>query len=333
MAGQCNIQEMLGKARNAGYEVYAPARAAEGWAWRPWEGEPCDCTGYLLTTLSVKSFFLPQTDNLFEYTRDGATTAEKGTPRRAVFGVRPCDARAVALMDKIYAGGRGYVDNFYRSRRENTVLVVRACENPAPTCFCVAVGSGPADPTGADVILYTKNNVIVGEAASPRGEEFLKELNYAPADAKDLVDAKNSHAEIAAAMTKPWDVNAVRPLLYKRFRSGVWEDIATRCISCLACTFVCPSCHCFDVVDEGKHGRGVRRRLWDGCTVKTFTLHASGHNPRTTKAARYRQRVLHKFYYFYENWGETLCVGCGRCVVYCPVNIDIREAVARASQE
>jgi sulfhydrogenase subunit beta (sulfur reductase) len=103
-------------------------------------------------------------------------------------------------------------------------------------------------------------------------------------------------------------------------------------VSCGACTFVCPSCHCFDVADEGKHGRGVRLRFWDACTQSPFTLHASGHNPRERKAQRYRQRVLHKFYYFHENWGENLCVGCGRCVVACPVNVDIREAVSLAAE-
>jgi ferredoxin len=166
------------------------------------------------------------------------------------------------------------------------------------------------------------------ESVTANGENLLAAANPKGAADDELTKAKGRYAEVTRGMAPgPWDLDAVRARLYERFDSPAWEEIASRCVSCGACTFVCPSCHCFDVADEGKHGRGARVRFWDACTQKLFTLHASGHNPRERKAARYRQRVLHKFHYFHASWGENLCVGCGRCVVACPVNVDIREAV------
>jgi sulfhydrogenase subunit beta (sulfur reductase) len=320
------VPQFLEGARAAGYDVFTPARAPEGWAFAPYESGGVDLDGYLLTTASVKDFALPQLEALLSYDDDGGRPAPTPGGKRLVFGVRPCDARALALVDRVYRD-RGFRDPNYLSRRDNTVLVVLACHQPAPTCFCTSVGGGPADATGADVIAYEAASALVMEAASPRGEKFLKRLPSAEVPAKEVEAARKLYRDVAAEMKPLWDLNAVRPSLYANFGAAAWEEVASRCVSCGACTFVCPSCHCFDVADEGKHGRGLRLRFWDACTQSFFTLHASGHNPRELKAARYRQRVLHKFHYFYDNWGENLCVGCGRCVVACPVNVDIREAV------
>jgi sulfhydrogenase subunit beta (sulfur reductase) len=326
-----DVPQFLEGARAAGYGVFAPARAPEGWAFTPYEGGPVNLDGYLLTTASVKGFALPQLEALLSYDGDGGRPAPTPEGKRLIFGVRPCDARALALVDRVYRD-RGFRDTHYLARRDNTVLVVRACYRPAPTCFCTSVGGGPADATGADVMAYEAGDDLLLEATSSKGEKFLKAAKAEPAPEAGLAAAKAPYAEVAAEMKPPWDLDAVRPRLYENFDSPAWEEIASRCVSCGACTFVCPSCHCFDVADEGKHGRGVRLRFWDACTQSLFTLHASGHNPRERKAARYRQRVLHKFYYFHDNWGENLCVGCGRCVVACPANVDIREAVTLVAE-
>jgi ferredoxin len=325
------LPRFLRAAQAAGYEVFAPARAPAGWAFEPYAGGDVDLDGYLLTTAGAKGFALPQLDALLAYDGDeGRPTAAPGG-KRVVFGVRPCDARALALVDRVYLS-RGFRDPHYLARRDNTIFVVLACQRPAATCFCTSVGGGPADATGADVTAYEAGDDLLLEATSPRGEEFLRAAKVGATSDAELAAAKAAYEEVAAAMPVPWDIEAVRPRLYANFDAGVWEEIASRCVSCGACTFVCPSCHCFDVADEEKHGRGLRLRFWDACTQSLFTLHASGHNPRERKAQRYRQRVLHKFYYFHENWGENLCVGCGRCVVACPVNVDIREAVALVAE-
>lgn len=320
------LPEFLSAAQAAGYDVVAPARATEGWAFVPYEGGDVGLDGYLLTTVSVKGFVLPQLEALLTYDNDDGRLVPATESKRLVFGVRPCDARALALIDKVYRD-RAFRDPHYLARRDNTTLVVWACDAPAPTCFCTSVGGGPADATGADVMAYEAGDDLILEAASAKGEELLKAVKSDKASDAELKKARATYAEVAGAMAPLWDLDAARAKLYENFDAPAWEEIASRCVSCGACTFVCPSCHCFDVADEGKHGRGRRLRFWDACTQSLFTLHASGHNPREHASQRYRQRVLHKFYYFHENWGENLCVGCGRCVVACPVNVDIREAV------
>ncbi|MDI6808633.1 MAG: 4Fe-4S dicluster domain-containing protein [Candidatus Eisenbacteria bacterium] len=326
-----DVAALMAQAKTAGYEVFVPVRSAGGWTFGYWEGGAADVSGCLLTALSAKAFVLPQLEKLLDYNAGEGGAVVPPAVKRALFSVRPCDARAITLIDKIYAGGRGFHDTGYEARRKNTILVVSACENLAPTCFCGAVGGGPADPTGADIMLFHSGGRTVYEAVSPRGKAFLTELKVNAGSADEVSAAKTAHGKVAASMKPPWDLNKVRATLYENFGASVWDEVAAGCISCMACTFVCPSCHCFDVMDEGKQGRGTRCRFWDACTVPLFTLHASGHNPRDRKGQRYRQRVLHKFCYFHENWGENLCVGCGRCVVACPVNVDIREAVARAA--
>jgi len=320
------LAKALGNARAAGYETFAPARRPEGWAFAPYEGGDITLDGYLLTKLSVKGFALPQLEAVLSYDGAEGQAAPPAEGKRAIFGVRPCDARALALVDRVYRERR-FVDPLYAARRDNAVIITLACEYPAPTCFCTSVGGGPADATGADVMAYPAGDDLLLEAVSDKGEEFLKSAKLGDAADAELEAAKAAYAEVAGRMAPLWDLDAVRPSLYENFDAPVWAEIASRCVSCGACTFVCPSCHCFDVADEGKHGRGARLRFWDACTQSLFTLHASGHNPRDEKTRRYRQRVLHKFHYFHENWGENLCVGCGRCVVECPVNVDIREAV------
>jgi len=321
-----DLPRFLEAAKAAGYDVFAPARAPEGWSFAPYEGGAVDLDGYLLTTLSAKALALPQLEAFLAYDGNDGRLVGADESKRLVFGVRPCDARALALVDKVYLS-RGFRDPHYLSRRDNTVLIVSACHQPAPTCFCTSVGGGPADAAGADVMAYKSGDELLLDATSSKGEEFLKAAKLEKASDAALKKTKAACAKVADTMAPLWELEALRPILYKNFDAPAWEELAARCVSCGACTFVCPSCHCFDVADEGKHGRGSRLRFWDACTQSRFTLHASGHNPRARKGQRYRQRVLHKFYYFHENWGENLCVGCGRCVVACPVNVDIREAV------
>ena len=317
------------KATNERYKVYAPAGGPEGWRFAPAEG-PVNLDGYLLTRLSAKEFVTPLYETLLTF--DGVT-GEPAPPEnepRLVFGVRPCDARALRFFDSVFAG-ESYIDPAYKGRRNNTVLVVTACSEPAPTCFCTSTGGGPGDEYGADVLAYETGGGWVLKPVTEKGTEALEGAGLAKATDAELKKAA-APAEKAAAEMKPlWELAEAQIAVKDRFDDRMWNEVANRCLGCGVCTFVCPSCSCFDVSDEGKLGRGRRYRFSDGCTFPIFTLHASGHNPRETSAPRYRQRVLHKFSYFPErNDGLNLCVGCGRCVVDCPVNIDIREAVKRA---
>lgn len=310
------------------YEVYAPKRAEEGWRFAPAEGAP-QLDGYLLTRLSAKQFIFPLYESIIEYEAgEGKPNALDDTPK-LLFGVRPCDAYAIKLLDAAFAGV--YKDPHYLARRENTLLFVLACDSPAPSCFCTSTEGGPGGRFGADVMVYENGGGWVLKAVSDKGETALKDSGLPVADQKELEAAEAPSKEAARDMDRLWELEKAQEAVKNAFDDELWTELTERCIACGVCTYVCPSCSCFDVSDEAKRDRGRRYRFWDGCMFSLFTLHASGHNPRTVAAQRYRQRVLHKFHYYpARNDGLNLCVGCGRCVVDCPVNIDIREAVKRA---
>jgi len=242
-----------------------------------------------------------------------------------LFGLRPCDAASLVLLDKIFLD-QAYVDPYYKSRREHTTIIALACNEPGSACFCSSVGGGPGESTGADAIAFDLGDVLLFEAVSDKGEAFLTkhEKLLSAADASDDA-AKEKVVANAEAKLKPVKIDGLAAKLADMFDAPVWEAIGERCVGCGTCTYLCPTCHCFGIYDE-KTGENVQRiRTQDACMFPQFTLEASGHNSRATQGARARQRVMHKFSYTVDNVGETFCVGCGRCVVHCPVNIDIRE--------
>ncbi|MCP4220925.1 MAG: hypothetical protein GY765_40225 [bacterium] len=326
------VNEFLGKLKT-GYNVWAPFHRPEGWTFAPVEA-PVHLDGYLLTRLSAKQFVMPIYETLLKF--DGS----KGEPippheeKRVIFGVRPCDARAIRLMNRTFMGGN-YVDPHYKGRADNTVLFVTACNSPAPTCFCTGTGGGPADEFGADVLLYEKGDTWILKTVTGKGAAALEATRLTSAGDAELTEAAAQSSKAAGEMKPLWDLEKAQEAVKTAFTNHqLWHKLADRCLACGVCTYVCSSCSCFDVSDEAKQGKGRRYRFWDGCMFPLFTDHASGHNPRETSAQRYRQRVQHKFnYYPARNDGLNLCVGCGRCVVDCPVNIDIREAVTKALEE
>ena len=283
---------------------------------------------YRNTSLSAKETVFPQTEPLLAF-RDGAAEERMPAVSDAVlFGVRPCDARSLTMLDAVFRGGE-IEDPYYAIRRDGLAVVVLACNEPGPTCFCTSVGGSPADGSGADVLATDLGEGFLFRAITERGDALLRELDVGrPAEDDEIEAARDLAARAAERMAKvpvPTDAAA----LLATFESDLWDDLAAGCIGCGACTYACPTCHCFDITDEQKRGTGHRVRSWDACAFPLFTLHGSGHNPRPTATARLRQRVLHKFSYCPENHGEAFCVGCGRCVVHCPSGIDIRRILAR----
>ena len=275
--------------------------------------------------LSPKLWFFPRSEVIAA--GDGGALAEVPlceTPT-VLFGLRPCDVAALELLDKIFLD-EAYIDPYYRSRREQTTIISLACNEPGMACFCTSVGGNPAGTTGADVIVFDLGDSLLFEAASDKGEAFLanhEKLLTTPAANDDAAKAKL--IADAEGKLRPVKTDGLAAKLSELFDAPVWEAIGERCVGCGTCTYLCPTCHCFGLYDE-KSGANVQRiRVQDACMFPQFTLEASGHNPRETQGARVRQRVMHKFSYTVDNVGETFCVGCGRCVSQCPVNIDIRE--------
>ena len=274
--------------------------------------------------LSPKAFFLPQTQTLL-YFKDGR--AHEPSPpdeETFLFGVRPCDARALLALDQVFLDGDQH-DPYYARRRAKTVVIALACTRPMSSCFCTSVGGGPGDGAGADVLAVGLEADLLLRAQSPRGEELLSSVADLLADATaDFVDEAEEQIRAAADQIAPVEVDNSAQRLRDAYDSPLWERASQKCLGCGACSFLCPTCHCFDITDEVR-GDTVRRvRTWDCCAYPLFTLHASGHNPRPTPKERWRQRIMHKFRYAVENLDTFFCVGCGRCIRNCPVSMDLR---------
>ena len=281
--------------------------------------------GYDNFELSPKLWFFPRSEVIASGKGGALEVASLLEEATVLFGLRPCDTASLELLDKIFLDD-AYLDPYYKSRRENTTIVALACSEPNPACFCTSVGGGPGASAGADVLAVDLGNEFLFEAVSDKGEALLTkhEKLLSAAVANDDAAKAKLIAE-AEAKLKPVKTDDLADKLSGVFDAPVWEAIGERCVGCGTCTYLCPTCHCFGIYDE-KAGANVQRiRVQDACMFPQFTLEASGHNPRDTQGARARQRVMHKFSYTVDNVGETFCVGCGRCVSRCPVNIDIRE--------
>ncbi len=312
----------------AGSVVWGPARAAgtpqEGEAeYRPLaEASELDL-GAGLPLVSLKRVFLPPTDPLFWWRREGGAIrlipASAATGKVVVIGARPCDAAGAEAIDQVM--GWDYRDEPWFQRREAVTIVTVACDRPADqACFCGEVGLGPAHPRGSDLVLVSRPGGYLVEEVTGKGRSLVAAFPHRFRD-----DPRATRpAETAGAV--PIDLEAVRRWLADHFEDESWNEIALRCHGCGACASVCPACHCFDIVDEPDNLlAGTRRRNWDSCQVSRFTVHASGHNPREGQHARIRQRVMHKFQVFPRRFDRVLCTGCGRCTRTCPAGQDLFE--------
>ncbi len=292
------------------------------------------------STASPKQAILPQCETLvaFKSVKDPedasklTTTVENPCVAEptVLFGGRPCDARGFVVLDRPYLGGQ-FKDPYYGARREATVIVTQACPTALNGCFCNWVGSDPADKEGSDIIFTAVEGGFVLEAVTAKGEALLADASFA--DASDKAAAvEAAHAAAAEALPPASTLTGVQQKVASRFTDkAFWDKETVKCLSCGCCTYICPTCQCFTITDEGSQLDGRRMRSWDSCMSPLFTLETSGHNPRPSKADRMRNRVSHKFSFYPERYdGFYSCVGCGRCVVSCPVSLDIRHMVKAA---
>lgn len=314
------------------YRLFGPLPAEGG--YHTFEalagGQPPDFSAQN-TRLSPKALLFPQSEALLEYSLDETredhhrphAVALDDTPR-AVLGIRPCDAKAVELV-KLNFDTPEYKEPYWLNAYAATTLVGLACDRPCSTCFCTSAGCGPYHREGLDVLLVDAADHYLAEALTAKGSALLEAAGWqTPADDAASIDARRTAAEARVTAKIATDNLGAQEALALH-GAAFWEDVAFACINCGTCTYVCPTCWCFDLQDE-VHGRqGKRLRNWDSCMFPLFTLHTTGHNPRGTKTQRVRQRFMHKLKYFPDKYGQgIMCVGCGRCVRQCPVNIDIR---------
>jgi ferredoxin len=290
---------------------------------------------YFNSTVPPKKLLLPTTETIFDFKTSPeleVLESKDEDGKRLLFGVRPCDANSFAMLDACFYDEPK--DCMFTSRRDNTTVIAHACKSPHHNCFCTSMGGGPASREGSDVLIVDLGDRYFVEAVTERGEEIVKKASDLFSKSTEEGEAlKNKiESELENAVTRKLDVTGLHDKLGEIFESSYWEKVSKSCIGCGICTYLCPTCYCFDITDETKGKRGRRMRTWDTCMFPSYTLHASGHNPRPERSHRTRNRVLHKFRYYVDKYNITACVGCGRCINYCPVNIDLIELLDGARE-
>ena len=290
------------------------------------------------THMSPKSAFFPQTEPLMSFHKDVSKPdafvykclGDKAAPT-VVFGLRPCDARGLSIANKVFQNDR-FTDPYWKGKFESAIRIGLACASPSPQCFCVAMGGSPYGEMGLDALAFKVGDDLGIKALTEAAEELLKGSGAAPADLS--AELKTQAAAAAKAQGNGFDLSPIdQKDLMVLIQDPQWTATAENCLNCGVCTFFCPTCHCFDIQDEQNEAGGVRMRNWDTCMSWLFTVHGTGHNPRPSKTERVRQRFMHKLKYIpLKQDGVRGCTGCGRCVVMCPVNIDIREVALKMAK-
>lgn len=281
------------------------------------------------TKISSKEILFPRCETLFTYGLDnGDAKLEEPAlieENLVLFGLPPCEARGFTLIDKAFALGE-FQDTRYLRRRENAIIIGKSCERPRSTCFCTSVGGSPFGKEGLDLLLQDLGDRYLLEATSEKGEKLIGEVKgYKDAAQTDIEEARRIAKTAEESVGIRLELKSIEEKLGNMFDDPLWNVIYQKCVGCGVCTYFCPTCYCFDIVDESKNSKGKRVRIWDSCQFPLFTLQGSGVNPRPTGKERMRQRIMHKFNYYPRNYNGIACVGCGRCVRECPVNLDIRE--------
>ncbi len=320
------------------YTVYAPKAIAKSVTYQSYTADELtkvDMNQLLdYTTNSAKKVYLPETEVLLSYTakkheddlskKDIDVCCELNSTQKVIFGARPCDAKAVLVQDAQYLGGK-YRDPYYAAHRENTCMITQACDNTLPSCFCNWTDTDLTSPYASDVFFTITDNGFVFEAVTDKGKELLEIAGFVQASDEDNKAVEAKHAKAHESLPQKPDMSKITQIVAYNFEnSAFWSEVSAGCIGCSSCTFVCPTCQCFTITDEGNPLQGKRMRSWASCMSDEFTREASGHNPRGAGFMRWRNRLGHKFNYMLS-WHKDLysCTGCGRCLQSCPASISI----------
>ncbi len=311
------------------YRLFGPVRDKDFHNFKELGNDEQPDFNFQNTRVSAKSMVLPQSETLFTYSLDEKEPdhhqmrePEKNYSPRAVLGIRPCDAKAFLLVKRNFDTPE-YKDPYWVRAYEASTFVGLACDDPCSTCFCTSAGCGPFHEEGLDLLLVDAGDHFLAKVLTQKGKNLVQAAGWGVETNADVeLMKRTAESRIASAIsTEQLKGKAATDLYHAPF----WEEAAFACINCGTCTYSCPTCWCFDIQDENHGNAGVRMRNWDSCMYPLFTLHGSGHNPRETKIHRVRQRFMHKLKYYLDKYDAGIqCVGCGRCIRLCPVNIDIR---------
>ncbi|GIU72036.1 MAG: 4Fe-4S ferredoxin [Candidatus Nitrosocaldaceae archaeon] len=296
--------------------------------------------GYVVGPYSWKKYLFPPKTRLFHMERKGADfkiIEDKEEERKLAFiGVRACEIHAIHIQDRVFMEGE-FIDPIYKRRRENIFIFAVNCTESANSCFCTSMNTGPKVNDGYDLALteiLKPEHYFVIEVGSKLGYDILNEVEHEEADEKKVRKAENLINKNARNMKRHMNTTNIKELLYNNYESKHWDEVAERCLACANCTMVCPTCFCStveDVIDlKGEHAE--RWRLWDSCFTNEFT-YIHGNSIRKSTSTKYRHWITHKLASWFDQFGTSGCVGCGRCITWCPAGIDITEEIRSLRDE
>lgn len=280
-----------------------------------------------LSSQPLKTLFLPQTEELcqFKVKRNEIelieSFADEMDKKRIIIGSRACEARALTILDHVFLKWQP-IDSMYLKRRENSIIISLLCKSPSPTCYCTSLNPDFRD--GSDILMIEEAEDYYLEVITDKGQEVIDCVSHIlhPISIDGRVEEAKSR--LSSLIKRHVSLDSVAKRLKDSFGDKIWQDVAQPCLGCGVCTYLCPTCYCFDIEDE----KARRVRNWDSCSFLSFTKMAA-HQPRPELFQRFRNRIMHKFSYFVENFGEIGCVGCSRCNEICPVGIDFIEVIER----
>lgn len=291
--------------------------------------------GYAVGQLSLKNFLHPSGAGLWEASRKGSgfqiASGNGEVPKFAFVGIRPCDLHAMKRHDAIFLEG-DYVDEIYRANRENALFVVVNCTDPSSTCFCASMKTGPRATEGYDLalteVIKEKSHFFLCEVGSQVGRELIEQIPHDVATDEEINASETRLGEAEGLMGRVLDTSGLKEALYRAYEHQHWNIVADKCLSCGNCTMVCPTCFCNTLLDAAdlKVDNAKRFRKWDSCYSVDFA-YIHGGSTRPTPRARYRQWLTHKLASWEDQFGMSGCVGCGRCITWCPVGIDLTQEV------
>jgi len=313
------------------FNVLAPSRASGVAEMAEWDGKDTSFLDwYRNTVVPPKASFLPPMEEMFRFHKGeegyDIKLPPKNEQKQLLFGIRPCDARAMAILDMTFEDA--YKDPYYLEKRRKAVLVGLGCTNPGESCFCTSMGTSPTDPTNVDLMLIDIGDHFLIEEVTAKGKELIaKTSGLKEATKNDEAEAGKAEKTAYNKVARKLDTEGIKDKLRESFDDEeFWEQTAAKCISCGICTLLCPTCYCFDINDELVKEEGTRFRSWDSCGFPLYTKMPM-ENPRQEKWRRVRQKVCHKYEFYPMAFDVIACTGCGRCIRLCPVNWDITRVI------